>query len=71
MTRIVGLPIMAHSTRCPAPADHLPSPQEEHHGQVRKGQGPQEVGGWREAVTVAAFLLFSVFVFGLATLSGK
>lgn len=62
---------MAHSTRCPVPTDHLPQHAEVSDGQVRKGQGPQEVGGWREALLVSAFLLFSMFVFGIATLTGR
>ena len=58
---------MVRSTRCPAPVDHLPSPTEGHHGQVRKGQGPQEVGGWSEAGGVAFMMFFYMLVLGLAT----
>lgn len=55
---------MAHSTRCPAPTDHLQTSTGVPHGLQ---QETQEVGGWREAGGVAFMLLFYMFVLGLAT----
>lgn len=69
--RIVGLHKMPRNTlEGAAQSPHRgPRTQEDSHGLQRQRQ--EEVGGWGEAMIVAAFLVFAVFVFGLATLAGK